>query len=228
MIWVAEIGSAHGGCKSTAFEMIRQAKMVGATIAKFQLGWTPTAQRKYAGNVNNIRHIDHWAFDLNKWCEQLGIEFMASIWSEEGLAIAKTVGMKRYKIAHQMDDFILTEQVLDLERETFISYGTDKLYEFSHPEHMRWIYCASDYPQYDLDMTPWFGRPYEEAEYYGYSSHMHGIADALIAVIRGAKYIEKHVTLNKADKTIRDHSFALDFGEFKQMVEIGNEIHRLC
>ena len=34
MLWVAEIGSAHGGDLSLAVELIRQAKWAGADIAK--------------------------------------------------------------------------------------------------------------------------------------------------------------------------------------------------
>ena len=64
-------------------------------------------------------------------------------------------------------------------------------------------------------------------EYYGYSSHMHGIADALIAVSRGAKYIEKHVTLSKTERTIKDNAFSLSLDEFAQMVSIGTEMARL-
>lgn len=218
MIWVAEIGSAHGGDKSTAFELIRQAKLAGATIAKFQLGWTKEAQLRYAGNVNSIRYIDDWAEDLKAWCDHFDIEFMASIWSMEGLEVARSVGMKRYKIAHQMDDDNLISEILD----QGTVYWSGKRSYFDSPFHG--IAVSGGYPSF----PPMEHKVFDSnAAYYGYSSHMHGIADALIAVSRGAQYIEKHVTLNKADKTIRDHSFALDFGEFKQMVEIGNEIARL-
>ena len=227
MIWVAEIGSAHGGDRSLAFELIRQAKMAGATIAKFQLGWTPSAQRMYAGNVNNVRYIDHWAKDLKEWCDHFDIEFMASIWSEEGLQVARDVGMKRYKIAHQMGSNSLLEEIKRDDKTIFCSANP-----VCRNKNMKMIYCSSEYPAYSFDLPEsegWDGEVTSSfpSDYYGYSSHMHGIADALIAVSRGAKYIEKHVTLNKADKTIRDHSFALDFSEFKQMVEIGNEIARL-
>ena len=219
MIWVAEIGSAHGGDRSLAFELIRQAKMAGATIAKFQLGWTPSAQRKYAGNVNNVRYIDHWAKDLKEWCDHFDIEFMASIWSEEGLDIARDIGMKRYKIAHQMDDEELINNIIK-ERKGVFQSGRTSTEIFG----IKGIQCTEGYPSYPKDIHFYYG---DNGGWYGYSSHAHGIADALIVVSKGAKYIEKHVTLNKADSSLRDNSFALDFGEFKQMVQIGNEIARL-
>lgn len=216
MIWVAEIGSAHNGSKAQAYEMIRQAKLAGATIAKFQLGWTEEAQMKYAGNINPVRYIDLWAEDLSHWCNMLGIEFMASIWSNQGLQVARGVNMKRYKIAHQIpgNSELVAEMQKDkkplfwsgnrLVTDTFGIYG---------------LYCTPDYPQY-----PPIEMPEKFDKYYGYSSHMHGYADALIAVARGAEYIEKHVTLNKADTTLRDNAFALSFDEFGEMVRIGEQM----
>ena len=56
MIWVAEIGSMHKGDKSLAFEMIRQAKEAGATIAKFQF-WDDEAQFKYGLNHTVARNL---------------------------------------------------------------------------------------------------------------------------------------------------------------------------
>ena len=216
MIWVAEIGSAHNGSKAQAFEMIRQAKLAGATIAKFQFGWTDDAQFKYTGAYRDVRYIDEWAEDLAQWCKHFDIELMASIWSMEGLEVARKVGMKRYKLAHQMDDvWLITEMAKD-NKETF----------WSNPPkgqgNYRDLFCSENYPQYPDPLDNWMWDEIER--HYGYSSHMHGYADALIAVARGAQYIEKHVTLNKADVALRDNAFALSFEEFGEMTRIGNEM----
>ena len=205
MIWVAEIGSAHGGDKSLAFEMIRQAKYSGASIAKFQFGWTDEAQMKYAGNINPVRYIDDWADDLVAFCKHYDIELMASIWSMEGLETARRVNMRRYKIAHQMDDKEL-ERTIRMDRKVVFKSGDE-------------IVCDIDYPQYPAIRIP--------DNLYGYSSHSHGIADALLAVAKGARYIEKHVTLDKTNPFPRDNSFAITFDEFAQMVRLGDEMARL-
>ena len=39
MIFIAEIGMNHNGNFSLAYELIKRAKLAGADIAKFQLGW---------------------------------------------------------------------------------------------------------------------------------------------------------------------------------------------
>lgn len=204
MIWVAEIGSAHGGNKSLAFELIRQAKYAGATIAKFQFGWTDEAQMKYAGNINPIRFIDDWAAELKEWCDYYDIELMASIWSMEGLKAATPV-MRRAKIAHQLDDVQLAISIHAAFEQVFVSgSGID---------------VNDEYPTYPpLIMSKTMS---------GYSSHSHGIADALLAVARGAKYIEKHITLDKTNPFPRDNSFAITPDEFATMVRLGDEMARM-
>jgi len=217
MIFVAEIGSCHRGEKSIAFEMIRQSALAGATIAKFQLfGSHPLGSEK----GKEFRNAPmEWIDSLAEWCDYHSIELMASIWSMEGLEAARSVGMKRYKIAHQMSEpsELITEVIYD-GKETFIS--TDVPWE---EPLVRNIFTVSAYPTYPsmLHMPECFD------EYYGYSSHLHGIGDKLLAVARGAKYVEAHTTLNKLDTSIRDHSFALSFSEFRQMVDVGSEIRRL-
>jgi sialic acid synthase SpsE len=79
MIWCAEIGSMHKGNKDLAYELIRQAAQAGATIAKFQFGWTEEAQLAAGLKPNPVRFVDEWADDLNKWCQYFGVELMASI-----------------------------------------------------------------------------------------------------------------------------------------------------
>lgn len=232
MIWVAEIGSAHGGDKSLAFELIRQAKLAGATIAKFQLGWTPEAEDEYAGGHHkapvradyktSIRYIDDWVYDLAEWCGHFDIEFMASIWSFSGLEAARDVEMKRYKVAHQMRNSRLIYSMLSDHKTVFMSCTSKRVTELEYniKDQVAQIFCSPEYPQYPPVEISLGG-------FYGYSSHMHGIADALLAVAQGAKYIEKHVTLNKTNPLVRDNTFALSFEEYAEMVRIGNEIARL-
>lgn len=219
----AEIGSSHQGDLSLAYELIRKSAWAGADLVKFQLGWTPEAEKKYAPNSPAIirrdmsgsaRYIDDWAEQLNEWCEKFSVEFFASIWSFEGLEVARKVGMKRYKIAHQMRDYKLIGEVMNDNKEIFLS-------GILADEEFKLIYTTKDYPTFpDSTRIPLDFR----GSFYGYSSHMHGIGDALIAVARGAQYIEKHITLDKTMPFPRDNSFALLPEEFRTMVDVGNEM----
>lgn len=215
MIWCAEVGSAHKGSKSLAYEYIRAFSDAGANVVKFQFGWTKEAQKKYAGNYNEIRFIDDWAPDLKKWCDSFGVGLMASIWSEVGLEKAKIIGLNYYKIGAQMDD----EELIMRIRMASAGYQNRYLYRSGKD-----VFCVSKYPTYPEELKlPRFGG----GSYKGYSDHTHGIEACLLAVSRGASYIEKHVCLDKSDLVTRDTPFSATPGEFSEMVRIGTGMRRL-
>ena len=60
----------------------------------------------------------------------------------------------------------------------------------------------------------------------GYSDHSVGIEVALMAIVRGANVIEKHLTLDKSDTTIRDHALSASPSEFKNLVKLGRLIKK--
>lgn len=218
VIWCAEIGSSHGGNPSLAYELIRQAKIAGATIAKFQLGHDLSDQIR--GMPTRLANT------MKFWCDAEGIEFMSSIFTPEAFSLAEALGQQRYKfpsrrafIRHSTAGYDETLMpILETGKEVFLS-------DIGHGEHdnVRNVYVQPKYPTYPTE----FVMPDRFEEWFGYSSHVHGFGDALIAVARGAGYVEKHITLNKTDQSIRDNQFALDPDEFGMMVRMGNEIARL-
>ena len=231
--WVAELGSMHKGDASLAYEMIRQAAQAGATIAKFQFGWTEEAQLARGLKPNPIRFVDDWAENLNKWCQYFGIELMASIWSYDGLQAARRVGMQQYKIAAQMaGDYELCDAIYSNGKRTFVSLDRHSPHADNHQKYnnARLIWCKSKYPTYpeDIERTDtYLGMPNFGGDWYGYSDHMHGTDACLLAVARGALYIEKHFCLDKTDLTVRDTPFSATPDEFADMVRVGNGMRRL-
>jgi N,N'-diacetyllegionaminate synthase len=232
MIWVAEIGSMHKGTKDLAYELIRQAAQAGATIAKFQFGWTEDAQLKMGLKPNPIRFVDEWAEDLTTWCDDLDIELMASIWSLEGLETARYVSMERYKIAAQAaGNYALCDVIHADNKTTFVSLDRHSPHaDYHNRKSGTLIWCKSKYPTYPQDIAKggdYPGMPEFGSGWTGYSDHMHGIDACLLAVARGAQYIEKHFCLDKTDLTVRDTVFSATPDEFAEMVRIGNGIRRL-
>jgi len=211
MIWIAEIGSNHKGELAIAHEMIRQAALANASIAKFQFRDPDDPIRGLA-----IRNPSQ----LASWCEHYGIEFMASIFSFEALAVARKIGMHRLKIANSVAKHnpVLCNAIAEGPEEVFVSHGD---YNF---DNWHRIFVVPRYPTYPNELV--IPEKFDD-NWFGYSSHVHGYADALIAVARGARYIEKHTTLSKVEDTIKDNFFALSFDEFAQMVSIGTEMARL-
>ena len=60
----------------------------------------------------------------------------------------------------------------------------------------------------------------------GLSDHTQGLDVSLAAITIGAKYVEKHFTLNKLDKG-PDHKTSIDFNELKTLTYKNNLINKL-
>ena len=163
---VAEIGSAHRGHKALAHRYIREAASAGATHVKFQLGH-PFA---YKGPDRELRAVRYspmeWVDDLNKWCNQYGVQFFASIWDKEALKLAQRVGMWGYKIAYQKNtDYDLIESCMEDGCPVFISgMGSAPAYK------IHGISVVSKYPTYWEDLQIPKSFEFKTGKFYGYSS----------------------------------------------------------
>ncbi|MBI2027096.1 MAG: N-acetylneuraminate synthase family protein [Deltaproteobacteria bacterium] len=205
--------------------MIRQAKLAGAHIAKFQFGW------RCGKDEMNFIDRDR-ALQLKKWCAYWDIEMMASIITEEAWELVGPLDMKRYKIASRtvIDQPKLCEKILASGKETIISLGMweEKHFPFSLEKypHAKYLFCRSKYPTYPSDL---YGMPKEFKldGYYGYSDHMQGIEACLLAIARGAQMIEKHFTLNKTSRVIRDHVLSATPEEFRELTIQGKALANL-
>ena len=202
---IAEIGINHNGNLHLAHELIRQAKIAGADIAKFQF-YDPQRIFGPKGSHPNPEAFHHAltvqfgveeAARLKQWCDEEQIEFMASVFDEERFEWMESLGVQRHKIASRsVQDRALCERILSTGKETFISLG---LWQGSgvpyKAENARYLYCVSKYPcEYsDLQLPRWF----PDSIYQGFSDHTIGIEASLVALGRGAAILERHVTLNK-------------------------------
>jgi N,N'-diacetyllegionaminate synthase len=221
MLFIAEIGMNHNGNLDLAFELIKQAKLSGADIAKFQLGW-----RDGEGEINQIglRELEQ----LRDWCDYFDIEFMVSVITDEAFNLAKKINLKRYKIASRTvkDNIQLVEKVINEGKNTIISLGMwngDGLPIMN--KNIDYLWCKSKYPA-----TPWdlinMPKDFSNSPYTGYSDHSMGIEIPLIAISRGASIIEKHFTLDRSDTTIRDHALSATPDEFRTLTALGRNIYK--
>tara|TARA_R110000796_G_scaffold158797_4_gene275445 strand:+ start:480 stop:1178 length:699 start_codon:yes stop_codon:yes gene_type:complete len=223
-LFVAEIGVNHDGNFNLVYEMIRRAKAAGADVAKFQFGW-----RDKPDEINCI--TPERAIALRKWCDFHEIELLASIIKPEALPLAEAAGLSRFKVASRtvIDHPDLVQRLIDSGKETFVSLGmwTGEDWPFGPPGgNLRYIFCRSRYPSFPEDLVG-FPERYGEDTYFGYSCHYQGSAAALMAIARGAHFIEKHFTLNKASQVVKDHALSATPEEFAEMVRLGREIARL-
>lgn len=223
---VAEIGMNHDGSFDLARELVRQAKLAGADFAKFQFGWRDTP-----GEINHFERAQWIA--LREWCDYVGIEMLASIIREDALDLADAVGLTTYKIASRtvIDAPALCERILARGHLTYVSLGMwdEEGFPFGPPDgsRLRYVYCRSKYPTHPSDLASMPAR-FSEAGCFGYSDHSLGIEMCLTAIARGARYVEKHFTLDKTSQKIRDHVLSATPGEFRQLVELGRPMARFA
>lgn len=205
MVIIAEIGINHNGSLDLAHELIRQARICGADIAKFQFYdpykiFGPDGSYPNDGALRQALTVQFGYEDavrLKRWCDEEGIEFMASVFDVERFEWTQALGVLRHKIASRaVENAELCQRILDTGQEAFVSLGFwDKEGVPFDGEQVRYLYCVPKYPcEYDDVSLP---ESFGASIYAGFSDHTIGIEAALVAVGRGAGVIEKHFTLNK-------------------------------
>lgn len=198
---VAEIGHNFQGDMQMAFELIRQAKYCGSDVAKFQLYDTgkivkPDHRWYYDLKRGELSKIDWMA--LVEACGRYDIEFMASAFDVERVGWCEEAGMKRYKIASRsIYDVELLEAVVATKKPIIMSLGKvkdNRIPKINSGVRVDYLYCVAQYP------APADSLKLSQVDFRywdGFSDHSVGIEACMVAVARGAKIIEKHLTLDK-------------------------------
>ena len=242
VIIIAEIGINHNGNMNIAHELIRQAAMCGADVAKFQLYsvdglFGPDGHDPRPDLCDKLQHVglskDN-VVQLMKWCDEQEIEFMASVFDEERLQWLEDLGVRRHKIASRTMKLTpdLAEKIVKTGKECFVSTGMGGGFNGKYRDRTRSLYCVSEYPTEftSLEMPEKFSgmaSKLDSMPYYdGFSDHTLGIGASLVALGRGAEVIEKHFTLNKAAEGF-DHICSITPDELSDLVKYAREIEKV-
>lgn len=194
---IAEIGHNHMGYMRHAKLLIDEAKACGADIAKFQAYDTNKIKKPWQSRYFELllsEHTKEEFKELKEYCDQVGIEFMASAFDLEHLAWLEELGVKRHKLASRsIYDKELIAAMEATGKPIIASLG--KIDDRGVPviKNCEYLFCIAEYPTYMKaeDFPTVFTR------YAGFSDHTIGMYWAREAVKRGAKIIEKHFTLDK-------------------------------
>ena len=224
---ILDLCNQHYGSISELKRMSSLAFLSGADAIKIQL----MDSEKLLG-VTNKKYRDvsfNDAYELAKYCSDVGIEFMASVFDKERFGWLNDLGVKTHKIASRTSkhDLELCELILSDGKPTIISTGMHSFGEFpfSHSEQIDYLFCVSKYPTYlddeNLAKMPHFKR----TEYTGYSDHTIGIGAALKAQLLGAKILEKHFSNNIGAQTKLEggHLGSFDSHSLRNFVNISKQ-----
>jgi N-acetylneuraminate synthase len=241
---VAEIGINHNGSLDIAKRLVDQAIAAGADCAKFQMRHLPSLYRN-AGNHNDVSEDlgSQYVLDLLSqfqlspdemfaafdYCKQQGILPLCTAWDLESLRLLEEYGMAAYKVASaDLTHHDLLKALAQTGKPLICSTGMSTEAEIIESvellKHLGAAYvllhCNSTYPAPFKDVNLNYLRRLREIGNcpVGYSGHERGIYVAIAAIAKGAKLIEKHITLDKSMEG-NDHKVSLLREEFEQMVQ---------
>ncbi len=219
---IAEIAQAHDGSLGIAHSYIDLVAECGADAIKFQTHFaaeesTEREQWRVKFSYEDDRRIDYWKrmeFTPEQWqglkdhCDDAGITFLSSAFSEKAFCLLKDLGMPAWKIASgELHNKPLVDLILNSGDPVLLSSGMsswkdlDGLIERIHEKEtlLGVFQCTSSYPtpmdKVGLNLIPEIKDRYSCP--VGLSDHSGEIYPCLAAQIMGAMVLEVHITFDK-------------------------------
>jgi len=216
---IAEAGINHNGRLDNALMLCAAAKAAGADCVKFQLYDPATMVKKDMAPLlakYRLPDADHVAVKAH--CDTLGIEYMASCFSQERVDFARSLDVKRIKVGSgELPNHALLIHVAATGLPLILSTGMATMDDIFRAAYAYWdaggkdlalLHCVSNYPteprhcnvlgiqtlerNFNVEVRPGVRR----VTTIGFSDHCLYDAPAFMAVGLGAKIIEKHFTLD--------------------------------
>ncbi len=171
-----------------------------------------------------------WQPKLQKVAEDLGLDFFSSPFDFTSVDFLEKMNVPAYKIASfELTDIPLIKKVALLGKPVIMSTGIAlpedielalETCKKAGNENVILLKCCSAYPTpyEDINLRTMVDMASKYDCTIGLSDHTMGSAVSVAAVAMGAKVIEKHLTLARADGGV-DSAFSMEPAEFKEMVD---------
>lgn len=246
---IAEIGQAHDGDIDVAHSYIDAVAKTGCAAIKFQTHIAEAESSIYepfrVRFSDDKTRFDYWKrmeFSLDQWkslkrhCDEVGLEFMSSPFSNRAVDLLEQVGVKRYKVGSgEVNNFLLLEKISSTGKPVIISSGMssyaelDETVNFLKEKNMDFsiLQCTTSYPtepdQYGLNVIKELKERYQVP--VGFSDHSSAVETCIAATCLGAEILEFHVVFDK-NSSGPDAKSSLTMEETAQLVRSVNKIHQ--
>ena len=245
---VAEISANHNQDYNRALEIIHAAGEAGADAVKLQTYTPDSITLDCNDECFQINEGTIWdgttlyklyseAFTPWEWqprlkeeAKKLGLECFSSPFDLNSVDFLEEMDVPAYKIAsYEINDIPLIPKIARLHKPMIFATG------IAYPEDIRraldvcvqegcedviLLKCTSSYPTpyeaVNLNVIPTLAKTYDCLT--GISDHTMGTIVSAGAIPLGAKMVEKHLTLRRADGG-PDGAFSMEPEEFRQMVQ---------
>ena len=238
---IAEIGSVHDGSFGNSKKLIDLAKECGSDFVKFQYHIAKHESLKNAINpkyFNDEKRYDYFertSFTLEQWKALIShakykkIKFLCSVFSIESFKNLYSLGVRSFKIpSGEVSNLpLLVEMAKNKNIIIFLSTGMSNFkeiedaYKIFKKNKLIVMQCTSQYPCEDkmvgINVFDDFKKIFKNCV-LGFSDHTQENIAAILAVSKGAKYFEKHLTFSKKMYG-SDAKFASEPPEFKKYCE---------
>lgn len=244
---IAEMSGNHNMDYNRAVEIIRAAKEAGADAIKLQTYTADTITLNCDNPCFQINQGTLWdgttlyklyerAYTPWEWqpklqevAMDLGMDFFSTPFDFSSVDFLEKMNSPVYKIASfEMTDIPLLKKVAKLGKPIIMSTGISTLEDIdlavrtckeAGNDNVILLKCCSAYPTpyEDINLKTMVNLAETFDCIVGLSDHTMGHDVAVASVAMGAKVIEKHLTLSRADGGV-DSAFSMEPQEFKDMV----------
>ena len=245
---VAEIGVNHNKDIGLAQKMIRAAKDAGADAVKFQTwkteniiledvemaGYQKENLKENKSQFEMLKELElpsEWHFELKEYTEELGLIFFSTMEDKESIDfLINELKIPLIKVGSgDLTNYPLLKYTARFKKPMVLSTGMATISEIDEAvrtvlnegnDNIVLLQCTTQYPcpYEDINLRAILSLKEAFKTIVGFSDHSLGIECAVAAVSLGAKYIEKHFTLDR-NLPGPDHKASLEQEEFKRMVD---------
>ncbi len=221
---IGEIGINHNGSLKLAKSLIDLAKSCGFDAVKFQkrnpdistpeiqkdvVRETPWGRMSYLNYKKKIEFGEKEFDSINEYCKSKKINWFASPWDLDSVNFLRKYKLNYNKVASAMiTNLSLVEEISKQKKITFISTGMstikdiEKVVKIFKKNKCKFIlmHCVSNYPcpSEKLNLKAIITLKKKFKCEVGYSGHESDVSSSFLAYFLGAKYIERHITLDRS------------------------------
>lgn len=250
MFLIAEIGQAHEGSLGIAHSYIDALAKTGVDAVKFQVHIAEAESSEFEPfrikfSTQDKTRYDYWKrmeFSLEQWqelkshCDEAGVEFMASPFSNAAVDLLEKLEVKRYKIGSgEVTNFLMLEKIAATGKPVILSSGMssfeelDRTFRFLQKKNVKYsiLQCTTAYPtqpyNYGLNVISELKERYNVP--IGYSDHSAKIETCIAATALGAEILEFHAVFSR-NMFGPDVSSSLEIDEINQLVSAVKNIQK--
>ncbi len=247
---IAEIGINHNGSVDLAKKMIAGAASAGADAVKFQKRtpeicvprdqWdierdTPGGRMKYIDYRYKTEFGVEEYNEIDKFCKSNNIMWTASCWDIPSVEFIEQFNVPFHKApSAALTDIELLKKMAESGKPIMISSGMSNMDHIQQAidelgeENLLLAHSTSTYPckldELNLKVIPTLKNKYPAIP-IGYSGHETGLAPSWAAIVLGANFLERHITLDRA-MWGSDQAASVEVGGFFRLISNIRDIEK--